>query len=142
MSYDSNNPFALILRGELPAVVVEEDEFTFTFMDIMPKASGHALIIPKQPASNIYEIEDDSLGRVIRQVKRVAHAAKVMYPDQGIRVIQLNDSEAGQSVFHLHFHVIPSSDGMNFAFHGSGQADLEQLKVIAQRYREALAEIE
>lgn len=138
MSYDPSNIFARILRGELPAHVVEETEHTLTFMDIMPKADGHALIIPKEGASNIFDVSDGALQNLITQVKRVARAAQCAYPGNGIRVIQLNGSEAGQSVFHLHFHVIPSADGMNFGFHGGAAADEASLEANAQRLKQAL----
>ncbi len=139
MSYDPANIFARILRGEIPAHVVEDTKNTLTFMDIMPKADGHALVIPKEDARNIFEISDEALQQLITQVKRVAQAAQHAYPGKGIRVVQLNGSEAGQSVFHLHFHVIPSADGMNFGFHGGAAADEESLKENAQRLKQALA---
>ena len=142
MSYDPSNIFARILRGELPAHVVEETEDTLTFMDIMPKANGHALVIPKEDAPNIFEISDDALQGLIRQVKRVAKASQQAYPGNGIRVIQLNGSEAGQSVFHLHFHVIPSADGMNFGFHGGAAADEASLADHAQRLKRALSTLD
>ena len=142
MSYDPSNIFARILRGELPAHVVEETEHTLTFMDIMPKANGHALVIPKEDAANIFEVPDDALQKLITQVKRVARASQSAYPGNGIRVIQLNGSEAGQSVFHLHFHVIPSADGMNFGFHGGAAADEASLAEHAERLKQALATLE
>ncbi|MCY4095483.1 MAG: HIT family protein [Gammaproteobacteria bacterium] len=142
MSYDPANIFARILRGELPAHVVEETEHTLTFMDIMPKADGHALVIPKEDAPNIFDISDDALQKLITQVKRVAKASLQAYPGNGVRVIQLNGSEAGQSVFHLHFHIIPSADGMNFGFHGGASADDSSLADHARRLKEALATLE
>ena len=142
MSYDPANIFARILRGELPAHVVEESNDTLTFMDIMPKANGHALVIPREEAANIFDISDDGLRTLITQVKRVAKASQLAYPGNGIRVIQLNGSEAGQSVFHLHFHVIPSADGMNFGFHGGAAADDASLAEHAERLKQALAALE
>ncbi len=142
MSYDPANIFARILRGELPAHVVEDTEHTLTFMDIMPKANGHALVIPKEDARNIYEVSDDALHKLITQVKRVAKASQRAFPGNGIRVIQLNGSEAGQSVFHLHFHVIPSADGMNFGFHGDVAADEASLAEHAERLKQALIELD
>ncbi len=142
MSYDPANIFARILRGELPAHVVEDTEHTLTFMDIMPKANGHALVIPKEGARNIYDVSDDALQKLITQVKRVARASQSAFPGKGIRVIQLNGSEAGQSVFHLHFHVIPSADGMNFGFHGNVAVDEASLAEHAQRLKHALIELD
>ena len=142
MSYDPNNIFAKILRGEAPGVIVEENEHTLTFMDVMPKADGHTLIIPKEPAANIFEISPSALSHLIVQVKRVAAAVKQAFPGNGVRIIQLNDPEAGQSVFHIHFHVIPSNDGMRFEFHGSGIHPVEELEVHASKIRAALATID
>ena len=142
MTYDPENIFARILRGEIPAHVVEETEHTLTFMDIMPKAPGHALIVPKEGSANIFDISDEALTHVITQVKRIAKAAQRAYSGKGIRVVQLNGSEAGQSVFHLHFHVIPSDDGMNFGFHGSGAADEKSLVENAQLLKDALQAID
>lgn len=142
MSYDTNNVFARILRGELPAHVVEETERTLTFMDVMPKADGHVLVIPKEEATNIHDISDEALAAVVKQVKRIARATQQSYPGQGIRVVQLNGAEAGQSVFHLHFHVIPSADGQNFGFHGSAKADSATLQANAERLKHALAALD
>ena len=142
MSYDPQNIFAKILRKEATAVVVEEDEHTLTFMDVMPKDAGHTLVIPKEPAANLFEISADGLGRLVSQVKRVALAMKRAYPGKGVRVIQLNDSEAGQSVFHIHFHLIPSGDGMRFEFHGSGVRSSDELEREATKLRTALNEID
>ena len=142
MDYDPANIFARILRGEIPAHVVEETEHTLTFMDIMPKAAGHALVIPKEGAPNIFDISDDALQHVIKQVKRIARAAQRAYPGNGVRVIQLNGSEAGQSVFHLHFHIIPSADGMNFGFHGNVSADEDSLVEHANLLKTALQAID
>ena len=138
MSYDLDNIFSNILRGEVAAHIVEENAYTLTFMDIMPKAAGHVLVIPKENAKNIFEISDEALHNLITQVQRVARAAQRAYPGKGVRVIQLNGSEAGQSVFHLHFHVIPSNDGMNFGFHGGGVANEATLKHNAALLRTAL----
>ncbi len=141
MNYDANNIFARILRGEIPAHVVAEDEHTLAFMDVRPRADGHVLVIPKAEARDIFEISEESLQHVIVQVKLIARAARHAYPDSGVRVIQLNGSEAGQSVFHLHFHVIPSNDGMNFGFHGEVAADDATLKANAARLKQALASL-
>lgn len=141
MSYDADNIFALILKKQVPACVVEETDTTLTFMDIMPKAPGHALVIPKESAENLFEISDSMLSNVIHQVKRVAKAAKIAYPEKGIRVVQLNGTEAGQTVFHIHFHIIPSDDGMNFGFHGSGSEEQASLEENAEKLRQALLQV-
>ena len=142
MTYDSSNVFARILRGEAPAYVIAETEHTLSFMDVMPQAEGHALVIPKEPATNLFEISDAALQTLILEVKRLAKAAKRAYPDKGIRVFQLNDALAGQSVFHLHFHVLPSADGANFAIHRRSPATAEELAPHIDRLKRALEELD
>jgi histidine triad (HIT) family protein len=106
-SYDSNNVFAKILRGELPCHKVYEDEHTFAFLDIMPRAPGHTLIIPKTPARNILDVAPDDLARLIKVVQKIAIAASKVFDADGMTLQQFNEAAGGQVVFHLHFHVIP-----------------------------------
>ena len=141
MSYDSSNIFARILRGEIPAHVVEETEHTLTFMDIMPRAPGHTLVIPKEGSENLFETSDEILAHVMKQVRRVARAIKFAYPDQGVRIVQLNGSNAGQTVFHLHFHIIPSSAGSDFSFHGTAASDDQSLAESANLIRQSLVQV-
>lgn len=105
--YDNNNIFAKILRGELPAHKVFEDEHTLAFLDIMPRAPGHTLIIPKKPARNILDIDPESLSHVIKTSKKIAIAAKKAFNADGITMQQFNETAGGQVVFHLHVHIIP-----------------------------------
>ncbi len=111
-SYDSNNVFAKILRGEMPCHKVYEDEKTLAFLDIMPRAPGHTLVIPKSPARNILDVDADDLGHVIKIVQKIAKAAISVFKADGVTIQQFNEPAGGQVVFHLHFHVIPRKDGV------------------------------
>ncbi len=111
-SYDDNNIFAKILRGELPCHKVFEDAHSFAFMDIMPRAPGHTLVIPKARARNILDIDADALRQTIATVKRVAIAARNAFAADGITLHQFSESAGGQVVFHLHFHVIPRKENV------------------------------
>lgn len=111
-SYDPNNIFAKILRGEVPAHKVFEDERTFAFLDIMPQASGHTLVIPKSPARNVLDVEPDELANLIKVTQKIAKTAMSVFAADGVNIFQFNEPAAGQSVFHLHFHVIPRKHGV------------------------------
>ncbi|MFZ0606639.1 MAG: HIT family protein [Xanthobacteraceae bacterium] len=111
-SYDSNNIFAKILRGEVPAYKVFEDERTFAFLDIMPQAPGHTLVIPKIEARNILDIAPDELANLIMVTQRIAKTAVSVFAADGVNIFQFNEPAAGQTVFHLHFHVIPRKPGV------------------------------
>src|SRR5947208_297561 len=111
MPYDPSNVFAKILRGEIPAVKVYEDSKTLAFMDVMPQADGHVLVIPKESAENIFDLSAEGAAAMMATTWRVAKAVKKGIGAQGIMVAQLNGAPAGQSVFHVHFHVIPRSQG-------------------------------
>lgn len=135
MTYDPDNIFGKILRGEIPSHKVFEDADVFVMMDIFPQSKGHLLVIPKAPSRNLFDADPAVLARAIPHVQRVAKAVqKVLEPD-GIRVAQFNEAPAGQSVFHLHFHVIPVYAGVELGRHGQGRADdaelAEQAKAIA-----------
>src|ERR1700740_3146092 len=106
-SYDPNNIFAKILRGELPAYKVFEDEKVFAFLDIMPRAPGHTLVVPKAPARNILDIKPDDYAHVARGAHKIAAAAMKAFHADGITIQQFNESAGGQVVFHLHMHVLP-----------------------------------
>ena len=111
-NYDTNNIFAKILRGELPAHKVYEDDRTFAFLDIMPRAPGHALVIPKAPARTIVDIEPDDLSRLIQTTQAVARAAMKVFAADGLTIHQFNEPAGGQVVFHVHVHVIPRKNGV------------------------------
>ena len=111
-SYDPNNIFAKILRGELPAHKVYEDDKAFAFLDIMPRAPGHTLVIPKAPARNILDIAPDDLAHLIKATQTIARAAVTVFSADGLTIQQFNEPAGGQVVFHLHFHVIPRKIGV------------------------------
>ena len=138
MSYDSNNIFARILRGEIPAHKVFEDEHTLAFMDVMPQVDGHTLVIPKATAENIHDVPQAALAATILATQRVAGAVQRAFAAPGILIAQLNGSAAGQSVFHLHFHVLPRHEGFDLRFHARGMADPTLLAAHAEKVRAAL----
>ena len=111
-AYDPNNIFAKILRGELPCHKVYEDDKALVFLDIMPRAPGHALVIPKSPARNVLDISPDDLAYVIQVAQRLAKAGMQVFGADGVTIQQFNESAGGQVVFHLHVHVIPRKDGV------------------------------
>jgi histidine triad (HIT) family protein len=111
-SYDPNNIFAKILRGELPAHKVFENDKTFAFLDIMPRAPGHTLVIPKTAARNLLDIEAADLAHLMNTTQAIARAAMTVFQADGITVQQFNEPAGGQVVFHLHVHVIPRKTGI------------------------------
>jgi histidine triad (HIT) family protein len=111
-SYDPNNIFAKILRGELPSYKVFEDEKVFAFLDIMPRATGHTLVVPKAPARTIIDIAPDDLVHVVRTTQNIARAAMTVFAADGITIQQFNEPAGGQVVFHLHVHMIPRKNGV------------------------------
>lgn len=111
-SYDPNNIFAKILRGELPCHKVYEDDHTFAFLDIMPRAPGHTLVLPKAPARNLLDVDPGELAHVMQVAQKIARAAMKVFNADGITVQQFNESAGGQVVFHLHVHVIPRTAGV------------------------------
>lgn len=123
MAYDPNNPFARILRGDAEAQVVFEDEATLAFMDIMPQTKGHTLVIPKAPAENIFDLAPETLSATILTTQKVAAAVRAAFRPEGMMIGQLNGAMAGQTVFHLHFHIIPRYEPGGFRFHGKPVAD-------------------
>jgi histidine triad (HIT) family protein len=111
-SYDANNIFAKILRGELPAYKIYEDDKSIAFLDIMPRAPGHALVLPKASARNILDINPDDLAHVMKVAQKIAKASMQVFDAQGVTIQQFNEGAGGQVVFHLHVHVIPRHDGV------------------------------
>jgi histidine triad (HIT) family protein len=139
MTYDRNNVFARILRGEIPAAGVYEDEHTLAFMDAMPQSEGHTLIIPRCEAQTLFDIDPAMLGKLIVVTQRVAKAVRSAFDPPGVRVMQFNFAAAGQTVFHFHFHVIPFYDNTTLKPHGRESASPERLTAHAERIRKALA---
>ncbi len=137
-AYDPNNIFAKILRGELPCHKVYEDERAFAFLDIMPRAPGHTLVIPKSAARNLFDVETDDLVHVARVVQKVARAALVAFEADGITIQQFNESAGGQVVFHLHMHVIPRKEGVAMKPPASEKEKPDVLAAHAQKLAAAL----
>lgn len=138
--YDSNNVFAKILRGEMPAHKIYEDEDTFAFMDIMPRGPGHCLVIPKRAARNILDIEPDSLAAVVRITQKIAKAVMTAFKADGVTIQQFNERAGGQIVFHLHMHVIPRFDGVALNPPGGPMEDAAVLAANAEKIAKALAQ--
>jgi len=134
MTYDNNNIFAKILRDEIPCIKVYEDEHTLAFMDIMPQADGHTLVIPKEPAVTIHDLSDEGAVNLIKKVKLVANAVKKGLNADGITLFQLNGEEAGQTVPHIHFHILPGSY-LTAKAHAKISSDNETLEAYAEKIR-------
>jgi histidine triad (HIT) family protein len=137
-SYDPNNVFAKILRGELPAYKVHEDDRAFAFLDIMPRAPGHTLVIPKAPARNLLDIEPDDLAHLIRTTQTVARAAAKAFSADGLTIQQFNEPAGGQVVFHLHVHVIPRKIGVSLKPPASFKEEASLLAEHAQKIAAAI----
>jgi histidine triad (HIT) family protein len=134
-TYDDGNIFAKILRGEMPAARVFEDEHVYAFMDVFPQAKGHTLVIPKHStARNLLDEEPAVLSPLILGVQRVARAVRAALKPDGLVVTQFNGAPAGQTVYHLHFHIIPRWEGVAVGRHASGgMADPAELKLLAEQ---------
>ncbi|MFN0194456.1 MAG: HIT family protein [Aestuariivirga sp.] len=138
MTYDPNNIFAKILRGEIPSHKIYEDEHTFAFMDVMPQTEGHCLVIPKQPSRNLLDADLDVLSHTMAVVQKVAKAAIKAMNAEGCQIRQYNEQAAGQTVFHLHFHILPLSTGQIVKPHAGKMADHAVLAKHAEAIRKAL----
>jgi histidine triad (HIT) family protein len=138
-AYDPNNIFAKILRGELPCHRIYEDDRAFVFLDIMPRAPGHALVIPKAPARNLLDVEPGDLAHVMTLAQKVARASMAAFDADGITIQQFNESAGGQVVFHLHVHVIPRKDGVAMKPPASEKEKPDVLAAHAKKLTAALA---
>jgi len=138
-AYDDDNIFARILRGELPAHVIHEDDATFAFMDIMPRGDGHCLVIPKAPARNILDVDATTLGRVMTTTQELSRAVIKAFKADGVTIQQFNEAAGGQVVFHFHVHIIPRFDGVSLRPHTGEMADQALLATHAARIRDAIA---
>ncbi len=138
MGYDQGNVFAKILRGEIPCHKVHEDAEAIVFMDVMPQATGHALVVPKAASRNLLDADPAVLARLAPLVQRVAVAAKTAFAADGVRILQFNEPAAGQTVFHLHIHVIPMHDGVALKPHTGQMEDSAILAAHAAKLRAAL----
>jgi histidine triad (HIT) family protein len=132
-SYDRNNIFARIVRGEAPSYKVYEDEQTLAFLDLFPQARGHTLVIPKHShARNLLEVEAPTLTQLVLTTQRVARAVAAALNPDGIQVLQFNGAPAGQTVFHLHFHVVPRWIGERTGLHAQQRGDDAELAEVAR----------
>lgn len=137
-AYEPNNIFAKILRGEIPSHKVYEDADSVAFMDVMPQSTGHTLVVPKAPSRNLFDADPQVLARTIPVVRRVAKAAMAAFKADGAVVMQFNEAAAGQTVFHLHFHVIPRFEGVLLKPHSGTMEKPEILAANAEKLRNAL----
>jgi histidine triad (HIT) family protein len=138
MSYDDSNVFAKILRGEIPSHRIYEDSEAVVFMDAMPQAPGHVLVVPKAASRNILDADPAVLSRLAPLIQRTARAVKDAFAADGVTVVQFNEPASGQTVFHLHFHVIPRHEGIPLQPHGRGMEKPEVLAANADKIRAAL----
>lgn len=137
-AYDTDNIFAKILRGEIPAFKVYEDENTLAFMDVMPQSPGHTLVIPKAPSRNMLDADPTTFSTLMPVVQRVAVAAKSAFEADGIQIVQFNEPASGQTVFHLHFHVIPRYEGIPLKPHTGKMEDMDVLAAHGEKLKAAL----
>lgn len=137
MSYDPDNVFARILRGEIPSIKVFEDADTLAFMDIMPRADGHCLVIAKTPCRNILDASPDQLAAVMLTVQKLSRAVMTALGATGVTIQQFNEKDGGQEVFHLHFHILPRLEGVKLRAPGT-MGDMAAIAGHAGRIRAAL----
>jgi histidine triad (HIT) family protein len=137
-AYDSDNIFARILRGELPSHRVYEDDAVVAFMDVMPQGTGHTLVVPKAPSRNLLDADAATLGPLFAVVQKIARAVKKAFAADGVLVMQFNEPASGQSVYHLHVHVIPRFEGVPLKPHSGTTEKPEILAANAEKVRAAL----
>jgi histidine triad (HIT) family protein len=139
MAYDENNVFAKILRGEIPAHKVFEDDDVLVFMDVMPQGPGHTLVVPKVASRNLLDADGAVLAKLLPTVQKVARAVKAAFGADGVSIFQYNEPAGGQSVFHLHIHVVPRFEGTPLKPHSGKMEDPAVLAANAEKVRKALA---
>ncbi len=137
-TYDDNNIFAKILRGEIPSTRVYETDHVVAFMDVMPQGTGHTLVVPKEPSRNLLDAKPETLAETIQAVQTIANAVKKAFNADGVTVIQFNEPAAGQTVYHLHFHVIPRFEGVELKPHTGKMEDAATLSANAEKIRAVL----
>ncbi len=138
MTYDPNNIFAKILRGEIPCHKIYEDAHTLAFMDVMPQVDGHCLVLPKSACRNLLDVEPAVLAQVMATTQRIARATVKAFNADGVQIRQYNEEAGGQTVFHLHFHILPMKAGENLRPHTGQMADHAVLAKHAESIRSAL----
>ncbi|MGF6983579.1 HIT family protein [Paraburkholderia sp. JPY303] len=135
MSYNDSNPFAKILRGELPCIKVAENDQALAFMDLMPQADGHLLVVPKEAVAEIFDLSDVALVASARMAQKLAIAVRAALRPDGVFIGQFNGAAAGQTVPHVHFHVIPRWEGQPLKLHAREVADADTLEALAKQIR-------
>jgi histidine triad (HIT) family protein len=136
-AYDPDNIFAKLLRGEIPSTRVYEDDDTLAFMDIMPRADGHLLVIPKTPCRNVLDASPEQLSAVMATVQRLSNAVLKAFDADGVTIQQFNEAAGGQEVFHLHFHVLPRKEGDRLRPPGQ-MGDMDEIARQAEKIRSAI----
>lgn len=137
-TYDPDNIFAKILRGDIPCHKVYEDDAALVFMDVMPQSPGHTLVVPKAPSRNLLDADPAVLAKMVPLVQKIAIAAKAAFNADGITLWQFNEPAGGQTIFHLHYHVIPRYEGQPLRAHSGKMEDAEVLKANAAKLKAAL----
>jgi histidine triad (HIT) family protein len=137
-AYDTSNIFAKILRGEIPSHRVYEDEAVVAFMDVMPQGPGHTLVVPKTPSRNLLDADPSTFGPLFTVVQKIARAVKKAFDGDGVTILQFNEPASGQTVYHLHVHVLPRFDGVPLKPHTGAMENPEVLAQNAEKIRAAL----
>jgi histidine triad (HIT) family protein len=138
VTYDSQNIFAKILSGAIPSAKVYEDERTLAFMDAFPQSKGHTLVVPKVDACNFFDVPPADLQNLIVQTQAVARAVRDALSPDGVRIMQFNGEVAGQTVYHLHFHILPMWENESLKRHAGGMANMAELNALATQIRAKL----
>ena len=138
MAYDPDHIFAKMLTGEIPCHKVYEDEDTLAFLDIMPRSEGHTLVIPKTETENLFDVSPEVLAKTMAVVQKLAPKIRDAVGADGVLIQQFNGAAAGQTVFHLHFHIVPRKEGVDLKPHAGDMADQDELAKTAETIRAAL----
>ena len=141
MAYDNQNIFAKILRGEAEAFTVYENDDCLAFLDVMPQTDGHTLVLPRAPAQDLFDLEDRLLASLMQSVRHVARGVRSAFSPDGIKLLQFNGEAAGQTVFHLHIHIVPCYRDRQPQSHGREMARAEVLEQHAEKIRTALDQL-
>ena len=140
MAYDENNVFAKVLRGEIPCHKIYEDEDTLAFLDIMPRTEGHALVVTKEKARDLFDVRPEALAKLMAVVQKLAPVIQEAVGAEGVLIQQFNGAAAGQTVFHLHVHILPRQEGEALKPHAGKMADPAALAATAEKIRKRLAD--
>ena len=138
MAYDENNIFAKVLRGEIPCHKIYEDEDTLAFLDIMPRTDGHVLVITKEKARDLFDVRPEALAKLMAVVQKLAPKIKDAVGAEGVLIQQFNGAAAGQTVFHLHIHIVPRNEGQALKPHAGKMKDQAKLAATAEKIRKKL----